>query len=130
MGFERLSRICEVRSRPASGLNSLPSPRFVQAQSAHFMTKTAERWGRVRDRFGRSYVGRISQHRIINFSIRRTGSRGTFDGVIGLSAFDYIDRFYTNLTNPGPGTLIALVRDDGELLAGNDVARGSGVPSA
>jgi two-component system NtrC family sensor kinase len=79
---------------------------------------------------GRSYIGRISHHRIVNFSIRRTGSPGAFDGVIGLSAYDYIDRFYTNLTNPGPGTLIALVRDDGELLAGNDVAHGTGVPSA
>ncbi len=129
---ERLPQVDAVFMIDPDGMSALttrafPSPPVDFSDRDYF---AAQRNADAGFFIGRSYIGRISQHRIINFSIRRRGSHGAFNGVIGLSAFDYIDRFYTSLTSPGPGTLIALVRDDGELLAGNDVARGSGVAVA
>jgi two-component system, NtrC family, sensor kinase len=66
---------------------------------------------------GQSYIGKISSDPIFNFSIRRTGEDGRFDGVIGASAFvHYFESYYRSLGMPEDNFAIALVRDDGNVL--------------
>jgi two-component system, NtrC family, sensor kinase len=66
---------------------------------------------------GQSYIGKISKDPIFNFSIRRTGEDGRFDGVIGASAFvTYFEQYYRSIGIPEDHFAVALVRDDGNIL--------------
>jgi two-component system NtrC family sensor kinase len=68
---------------------------------------------------GQSYTGRISGRPIFNLSIRRSSPDGSFDGVIGSSAFvDYFETFYATAGSPEDQFAILLVRDDGMPLVG------------
>jgi signal transduction histidine kinase len=66
---------------------------------------------------GGPYIGAISSHPIFNMSRRRTGRQGSFDGVIGISASGYFERFYASISLPRDNAVVALTRDDGQLLA-------------
>jgi two-component system NtrC family sensor kinase len=66
---------------------------------------------------GRSYLGKISKDHIFNFSIRKSTADGSFDGVIGVSAFvAYFESYYRSIGMPDDNFSIALVRDDGNIL--------------
>jgi two-component system, NtrC family, sensor kinase len=66
---------------------------------------------------GQSYLGKISKAPIFNFSIRRTAPDGSFDGIIGVSAFvKYFENFYESFGLPDDNFAIALVRGDGNIL--------------
>jgi signal transduction histidine kinase len=66
---------------------------------------------------GQAYIGRISKRPIFNLSIRRSSLDGSFDGVIGSSAFtDYFETFYARAGVADDDFAIALVRDDGRTL--------------
>ena len=66
---------------------------------------------------GQSYLGKISNQQIFNFSIRRGSTDGSFDGVIGVSAFvDYFEDFYRSLGMADDNFAVALVRDDGSIM--------------
>jgi signal transduction histidine kinase/CheY-like chemotaxis protein len=66
---------------------------------------------------GQAYTGKISQDPIFNFTIRKTSEDGSFDGVIGVSAFvGYFESYYRSIGIPDDNFAIALVRDDGNIL--------------
>jgi two-component system NtrC family sensor kinase len=66
---------------------------------------------------GQAYLGRISNRRIFNLSIRRSDPEGSFNGVIGSSAYvTYFENFYAAAGLAGDNPMIALVRDDGAPL--------------
>src|SRR5262245_11555273 len=66
---------------------------------------------------GQAYVGKISHDPIFNFSIRRTMADGSFDGVIGVSAYvRYFENYYRELGLEDDRFAIALVRTDGSIL--------------
>ena len=53
-----------------------------------------------------------------DMSMRRSTSAGTFDGAISTSLRpEYFHRFYRQLANDDPNVAVALVRDDGAVLA-------------
>ena len=67
---------------------------------------------------GRSYMGKISTTPIFNFSIRKPGRDGGFDGVIGSSAYvKYFQDFYATVGDPDDRYSVLLIRADGALLA-------------
>jgi two-component system, NtrC family, sensor kinase len=80
---------------------------------------------------GRPYIGRISQVPIFNFSIRRNSIDDSFNGVIGSSAFvDYFQNFYSTAGLGEDNFAVALVRDDGYILARYPAAQvGATLPS-
>ena len=62
-------------------------------------------------------MGRISHRLLFNIARRRRAADGRFDGVIALSIEPtYLGDFYQTFAGP-PGMAIALVRDDGAMLA-------------
>ena len=66
---------------------------------------------------GQAYVGKISRDPIFNFSIRRSTPDGSFDGVIGVSAYvRYFEDYYREVGLEEDRFAIALVRDDGNIL--------------
>jgi two-component system NtrC family sensor kinase len=66
---------------------------------------------------GQAYKGKISHDSIFNFSIRRSSPDGSFNGVIGISAYvEYFANYYRSLGLPEDDFAIALVRDDGNVL--------------
>ncbi len=66
---------------------------------------------------GQAYRGKISKDSIFNFSIRRSSPDGTFNGVVGISAYvEYFASYYRSLGLPEDDFAIALVRDDGNVL--------------
>jgi signal transduction histidine kinase len=66
---------------------------------------------------GQSYLGKISNQQIFNFSIRRTSGDGSFDGIIGVSAFvDYFEDFYRSIGIAEDNFAVALVKDDGSIM--------------
>jgi two-component sensor histidine kinase len=68
---------------------------------------------------GQGYVGRISSEPIFNLSIRRRSADGTFNGVIGSSAYtEYFETFYANGGAAADRFATGLVRSDGRVLVG------------
>ena len=68
---------------------------------------------------GRGYIGKISNEPIFNLSIRRRSADGSFNGVIGSSAFvEYFESFYATGGAPADKFAVALVRADGKVLVG------------
>jgi two-component system NtrC family sensor kinase len=66
---------------------------------------------------GQSYVGKISGEQIFNFSIRRNAQDGSFDGIIGISAYvTYFENYYRSIGMPTDNFAIALVKNDGNIL--------------
>jgi two-component system NtrC family sensor kinase len=65
-----------------------------------------------------TYIGKISHRRIFNLSMRRDGPAGAFDGVVGVSAvIEQLEQFYRAVVLPKDNPSVALVRDDGQVLA-------------
>lgn len=92
-----------------------PTPATNFADRDYFV---AQRDGDAGLYLGRSYMGKISEAPIFNFSIRRSRPDGSFDGVIGSSAFvDYFQRFYSTVGAEGDNSSVVLVHDDGDILA-------------
>jgi two-component system NtrC family sensor kinase len=50
-------------------------------------------------------------------SRRRVGRQGGFDGVVGISASGYFERFYASISLPHDNAVVALTREDGQVLA-------------
>jgi two-component system NtrC family sensor kinase len=91
-----------------------PAPRLDYADRDYFFEqRTADRGLFV----GQAYMGRISKDQIFNFSIRKTGPDGAFDGVVGISAYvEYFTNYYRSVGIPSDDFGIALLRDDGNVL--------------
>jgi two-component system NtrC family sensor kinase len=67
---------------------------------------------------GQTYIGKISNIPIFNFSIRRSSKDGSFDGVIGSSAFvEYFESFYSTAGPSDDNFSVLLLRSDGHILA-------------
>jgi len=65
-----------------------------------------------------SYLGKITNAPIFNFSIRRSSGDGRFNGVIGSSAFvDYFQNYYATVGDDDDDFAVILLRSDGEVLA-------------
>jgi two-component system, NtrC family, sensor kinase len=65
-----------------------------------------------------SYLGKITNAPIFNFSIRRSSGDGRFNGVIGSSAFvDYFQNYYATVGDVDDDFAVSLLRNDGEVLA-------------
>jgi two-component system NtrC family sensor kinase len=66
---------------------------------------------------GQAYMGKISSSPIFNFSIRRSSPDGSFDGIIGSSAYvEYFEEFYKNVGDSADNFAVILVRSDGNVL--------------
>jgi two-component system, NtrC family, sensor kinase len=79
----------------------------------HFEQKRADQGLFV----GKAYIGKISADPIFNFSIRKSNSRGEFDGVVGVSAFvSYFHTFYESLGEPSDSFAITLIKENGNVL--------------
>ncbi|HET7680439.1 MAG TPA: ATP-binding protein [Xanthobacteraceae bacterium] len=66
---------------------------------------------------GQAYVGKISKAPIFNFSLRRSSSDGTFNGVIGSSAFvEYFQKFYEEINSRDRDFAIGLLGKKGDFL--------------
>jgi len=102
------------------GLNALttrtfPSPRTDFSDRDYFV---AQKQGNAGLYLGQSYQGKISNGPIFNFSIRRSTEDGSFNGVIGSSAFvEYFQDFYRTVGDPADNFSVLLVRTDGNVLA-------------
>jgi two-component system, NtrC family, sensor kinase len=66
---------------------------------------------------GQAYMGKISKEHVFNFSIRKSGRDGAFDGVVGVSAYaEYFANYYRSLGRADDDFAIGLVREDGNVL--------------
>lgn len=67
---------------------------------------------------GQSYIGRISNIPIFNFSIRRSSPDGRFNGVVGSSAYiDYFQNFFSSAGDARDEFSVLLIRSDGQILS-------------
>ncbi len=66
---------------------------------------------------GQSYIGKISRRQIFNLSIRRFSPDGSFNGVVGASAYvPYFEAFYSTAGDNADNFSVSLVRADGKPL--------------
>jgi two-component system NtrC family sensor kinase len=92
-----------------------PAPPFDFSDRDYFEAQRQSNAGLF---LGRAYIGKISDVPIFNFSIRRSGRDGSFNGIIGSSAYvQYFQEFYATVGDPGDEFSVVLVREDGEILS-------------
>ena len=95
---------------------AFPSPVVDFSDRYYFM---AQRDGNGGAYVSASYIGKISRRRIFNQSIARASEQLGFEGVIGISAYvEDLEAFYAAIARPEDNAMIALLRTDGQALAG------------
>jgi two-component system NtrC family sensor kinase len=104
-----------------------PAPTMSFSDRDYYQEQTEQNRGLY---LGRTYIGRISQVPIFNLSIRRSTADGSFNGVIGSSAFvDYFQSFYSTAGLGEDNFAVLLFRADGHILARYPAAQvGATVP--
>lgn len=120
--FQQVDSIFLVDPQGISALTTraFPSPVVDFSDRDYFVV---QRNGNVDAYVSASYVGKISHRRIFNQSIARTSKEPGFNGIIGVSAYvEDLEAFYAVAARPEDKAHIALLRTDGQVLAGYPAA--------
>jgi signal transduction histidine kinase/CheY-like chemotaxis protein len=122
MSSEQLGSIfvVDAQGRVPLTTRAFPAPEVDFSDRDYYIAQKEANAGLY---LGQAYIGKISKESIFNFSIRRTVQDGSFNGVIGSSAFvDYFQQFYKSVGDPADNFSVVLMRDDGKVLVRHPAA--------